>query len=106
MARHFSRTRVSATRRRFRWRLPVVGDDILGVSSFNDAEGVWSERLENVRNLVRQQVIHQQLMTHTRSAALAYRAGLRRQWQLALATFDATTYVSELCDDAEAHTLA
>lgn len=97
---------MSATRRRFRWRLPVVGDDILGVSSFNDAEGVWSERLENVRNLVRQQVIHQQLMTHTRSAALAYRAGLRRQWQLALATFDATTYVSELCDDAEAHTLA
>lgn len=190
----------------------VVDDSILGVSTFSDVEGVWSARLGNLRNVVRQQVIHHQLMDHTatvRSAldvgcgqgtqaielaatgievtgvdpslplldelaatankrgvsveavqgtlddldrlvgertydlvtthgllmylddasaavatlaskvanggalsitfrnrdALAYRHGLRRQWQRALAAFDATTYVNELGADAQAHTL-
>lgn len=182
------------------------------MSSFSDVEGVWSKRLGNLRNVVRQQVIHRQLLDHTaatRSAldvgcgqgtqaielaangvavtgvdpsrplldqltttangrgvavetlqgtlddldrlvggrtydlviahgllmylddaraavatlaskvanggalsitfrnreALAYRPGLRRQWQRALAAFDATTYVNELGADAQAHTL-
>lgn len=183
------------------------------VSSFSDVEGVWSERLGNLRNVVRQQVIHRQLSNHTNpattaldvgcgqgtqaielaargiqvtgvdpsralldrltetanergvtvetlrgtlddldrlvgesrydlvtahglmmylddpraavlalaarvagggslsitfrnGAALAYRPGLRRQWQRALAAFDATTYVNELGAEARAHSLA
>lgn len=184
----------------------------LGVNSFSDVENVWSERLGNLRNVVRQQVILRQLMDHTETArnaldvgcgqgtqaielaargiqvtgvdpsqalldqltetakergvtvetlhgtlsdldplvgankydlvtahgllmyldnpdaavsalaakvadggtlsitfrngaALAYRPGLRRQWQRALAAFDATTYVNELGADARGHTL-
>lgn len=182
------------------------------MSTFSDVEGVWSQRLGNLRNVVRQQVIHRQLMDHAATArsaldvgcgqgtqaielaangtvvtgvdpsrplldklaatanergvsvqthqgtledldhlvgartydlvtahgllmylddastavatlaskvanggalsitvrngeALAYRPGLRRQWQRALAAFDATTYVNELGADAQAHTL-
>ncbi|MFJ9392824.1 class I SAM-dependent methyltransferase [Nocardioides sp. NPDC101246] len=44
-------------------------------------------------------------ITFRNGAALAYRPGLRRQWQRALASFDATTYVNELGAEARAHTL-
>lgn len=68
------RTRV-ATRGAYRWRLRVADDSILSVSSFSEVEGVWSERLGNLRNVVRQQVIHHQLMDHTATVRSALDVG-------------------------------
>lgn len=45
-------------------------------------------------------------ITFRNQEALAYRPGLRGQWQRTLAAFDATTYVNELGATARAHTLA
>ncbi|OIJ23644.1 hypothetical protein UG56_026890 [Nocardioides luteus] len=46
-----------------------------GVSSFSDVEGVWSERLGNLRNAVRQQVIRHQLLDHTAAVRTALDVG-------------------------------
>lgn len=45
------------------------------MSSFSDVEGVWSKRLGNLRNVVRQQVIHRQLMAHADTARSALDVG-------------------------------
>lgn len=45
------------------------------MSTFSDVEGVWSKRLGSLRNVVRQQVIHRQLMEHAATARSALDVG-------------------------------
>jgi 2-polyprenyl-3-methyl-5-hydroxy-6-metoxy-1,4-benzoquinol methylase len=45
------------------------------MSSFSDVEGVWSDRLGNLRNVVRQQVVQRQLTEHTASTRTALDVG-------------------------------
>lgn len=45
------------------------------VNTFNVVEGVWSARLGNLRNVVRQHVIHEQLMNHVEMARTALDVG-------------------------------
>ncbi|MER7557204.1 methyltransferase domain-containing protein [Nocardioides sp. NPDC126508] len=45
------------------------------MSSFSEVEGVWSKRLGNLRNVVRQEVIHRQLTDHTATTRTALDVG-------------------------------
>jgi S-adenosylmethionine-dependent methyltransferase len=53
----------------------VADGSIHVVSSFSDVEGVWSQRLGTLRNVVRQHVIGQQLMDHVGAARRALDVG-------------------------------
>ena len=55
--------------------LSEVDGNILDVNSFCDVEDVWSERLGNLRNVVRQHVVHRQLMDHVAAAKSALDVG-------------------------------